>query len=336
MSTEHQDERFIMIEGQRVKVTYREIPIDKVKLDPENPRIKYILGKQKTPLTPQDIENRLFEREGVNDLLKQIRDNKGLMVPIIVDQNLRVVEGNCRTAIYKKLHRAPSGPITWSKIPAFVLPPDISESQIAVLQSTYHILGKIKWPAYEKVSHLNFMRTKLSMDIPRIARVLALPEADVKSNLEAYDTMTKEFLTNTANQDGLKYWSYFQELFKNNKLAAFRKQKDNIKLFNRLVKEKKIPRGEAVRKLPTIVDNPVAMKKLKDKGMDEALKEVGKKHPEKIFPLFRHIAKTRRLLEKVSTNEIGEIRSQRTKQEELRKLSRAITKVAAAVAMELE
>lgn len=331
----NETERIIAIEGQPVQVVYRELPVSDVKLDPENPRIKYELEKQRVPPTQDDIIKLLLSQDGVNDLFKQIRDNKGLYNPILVDQNLRVVEGNCRTAIFKKLNGPQQQVSTWAKIPAYILPPDITETQIALLQSVYHITGKIKWPAYEKAAHLNFMKNKLGMDVLRISRALAITEKEVDSILQAYDTMSKEFLKGRDTKEGLKYWSYFQELFKRKGLEEFRKKPENIKLFGRLIKEKKIPRGEAVRDLPKVLNNAAALKKLKQIGMGEALKEAGKKNPANIYPLFSTIAKTRQLLEKLKTPDLEEIRSQPARQEELRKLYQAIKQVAATTKMVL-
>ncbi len=59
------------------------LPIDEIKLDPENPRIKRGL---KPPVTQDTIRKFLLEQPGVPDLQKQIRDNGGLIEQIFVNQ----------------------------------------------------------------------------------------------------------------------------------------------------------------------------------------------------------------------------------------------------------
>jgi len=109
-------------------------------------------------------ERFLREEDGVDDLQRQIRDNGGLVDPIIVDQNYEVIEGNCRTAIYMKLHAGRPDDARWTKIPAFVLTKDMTEREILIRQAIYHVhSNKIKWGAYEQQVHLQQMRNKLKM-----------------------------------------------------------------------------------------------------------------------------------------------------------------------------
>jgi hypothetical protein len=316
----------ITIEGQEIEVQSALLSIDEIKLDPENPRIKRAL---KPPVTQDSIRKFLLEQPGVPDLQKQIRDNQGLIERILVNQEYLVVEGNCRAAIYRRLRDAPQSDARWQKIPTLVLPPGITDEQIAVVRAIFHVQpNKIRWGAYEQQEHLYDMATKLKMDIPRIARLLGLPEQKVQRLIEAYEAMTTYYVPSTDSSDGRRVWSYFNELYKNPGLKDFRASPKNVKLFSRLVKDKKIPRGADVRQLPNIVNDSKAFQKLQATGFKPALTLAGRTQPSQVYALFRQIRKTRLALENIKQAQLEDIQGQAGQQKELRELYRALTKVA--------
>src|SRR6266508_1535369 len=128
------DGRMLTIEGTRVPVTHTEVDVDKVHLDPKNPRINYQrVQKDGRPAKPEELRDFVLDLPGVPDLFKGIRDNGGLIDPIIVHGD-RVVEGNCRAAVFMKLRELMPKDPRWARIPAEVLPQGTTERQIAVLQ----------------------------------------------------------------------------------------------------------------------------------------------------------------------------------------------------------
>src|SRR5262245_56893145 len=107
MAKNSTSDRTITIADQKIAVVAEEIPIHQVELDADNPRIREDLKKRDKKLgapTPEDLQKLILGLSGVDALLKSIRDNKGLHDPIYVRRNGVVAEGNCRTAIYQKLH----------------------------------------------------------------------------------------------------------------------------------------------------------------------------------------------------------------------------------------
>jgi len=323
----------IIIEGQKIEVRVRDLPTAEVKLDPENPRIKRAL---KSPFTQGSIRQFLLEQPGVSDLQKQIRDNGGLLERIFVNQEYLIVEGNCRAAIYKRLQEAPRTDGRWEKIPSFILPPGITEEQIAVIRAIFHVQpNKIRWGAYEQQDHLYGMATALKMDIGRIARLLGMPEQRVQRLIEAYQAMTKYYIQTAGESDGRRVWSYYTELFKNPGLADFRAKPANLKLFTTLIKEKKIPRGEDVRQLSNILNDNKAFKKLQSSGFKPALKQAGRTQPSKVYALFRQVRKTVEALEAIKQAELEEIQLQTNQQDELRGLYRVLMRVAKLAEVEL-
>lgn len=322
--------RILTVEGTMIPATYTEIPLDEVRLSPRNPRIQRLLRTTPKP-TPEDIQRFLLAEDGVSDLQKQIRDNQGLVDPIIVSKDFEVIEGNCRTAIYKMLKDGRPQETQWNKIPAYVLADGLTERQLLILQAIYHVhSNKIKWGAYEQQSHLSAMRTTLNMTPADIARVLGLSPGLVNTLLDAHAAMTKHYVTKAKPGEDRKVWSHFLEFQKNKKLAGFRGNEENVKIFAKLVKDGKIKKGADVRRLPAIVADPKALQKLTKQGLDAAIREVGKGDPTKVYPLFKQLRKTTKLLSSVKREDIEELKSQQAEQKEFLALYKAIVAVAKA------
>src|SRR5262245_4393734 len=94
--------RVLTVDGEVLPGEYKTILLDELHLSPRNPRIRRLLRKNPQP-TDKEIQQFLLSQDGVDDLQRQIRENGGLVEPIIVDQNGEVIEGNCRLAIYRAL-----------------------------------------------------------------------------------------------------------------------------------------------------------------------------------------------------------------------------------------
>jgi hypothetical protein len=326
--------RPLIIEGKRVSVSYLEIPIEHVELDAHNPRINYLrVQKDGQPLKPKELRDFVLDLPGVSDLFKGIRDNGGLMEPIIMHGD-RVVEGNCRAAIFKKLHELKPDDGRWARIPAAILPTGTTEREIAVLQGMYHVNGKIQWRAYLQAAHLHDMKVRLKMSSPAIAKSLSLQQRVVDRLLKAYQAMT-EYVPQVKSGKGLEFFSYFEELFKIGKLEKFRNDHENVKLFAKLVKEKKIPLGQNVRDLPALLEQPKVFQKLITDGYKDARAALGATDPSKVYPVFKQVRETRELLESLQAHELSALQKQPAQQGEIRGLYRAIKKVAVATQIDL-
>src|SRR5579863_4526014 len=98
----------VIIENEAIPVEYRNLHLDDVKLDPNNPRIQYAVKKVTSNGNISQIELRklILEQPGVPELFKSIRDNGGLNEPIYVRPDGTIIEGNCRAATYLKLRES--------------------------------------------------------------------------------------------------------------------------------------------------------------------------------------------------------------------------------------
>src|ERR1700682_2937026 len=97
----------ITLDGKRVQVQSIDLPLDQVTLDPRNPRIANTVSisiSDEGEALQRKLEALLWEDDDVRDLYRQVLINQGLVERIIVRQDGKVVEGNCRTVVYRKLH----------------------------------------------------------------------------------------------------------------------------------------------------------------------------------------------------------------------------------------
>src|SRR5689334_22235780 len=74
-------------------------PIDKLKLDPLNPRLGYLLRANKKGPTASDKElhKALWDLDAVKALYQSVYQNGGLLEDPVIRTDGTVVEGNCRT-----------------------------------------------------------------------------------------------------------------------------------------------------------------------------------------------------------------------------------------------
>jgi hypothetical protein len=329
----------LTIEGQTIEAAFELLPLDQVQLDLSNPRIQYLLKQQpkKGGLSQDDVAKLILEIHGVPALFAHIRDNGGLIEPIYVRPDGRVIEGNCRTAAYMRLLAIDSKKglknSTWARIPAFVVP-DITDRQVAVLQGQVHVAGKNKWKAYEKAGHLLNMRTNLKMDDKTIGQVLGIGELEVARQIKAYDTITKQLLPKMKGANAasvLEKWSIFDEFFKRKELDDYRQKATNVNEFVSIVASGKLKHGANVRQLGKILKHKGALKVLKTDGFEKALSTVGQADPTVDSRAFRQLKKTTTLLQRLPRKDLERLRGADEPQQILQDLimaARAVAKFA--------
>lgn len=325
----------LIIEGEEIPIERGKMQLKDILLDPSNPRIQHAVKMLSSNgnTSQEDLRKLILDLPGVPELFKAIRDNGGLLEPIFVRPDGRVIEGNCRAASYLKLYSIAKD-TRWSKIPAFFVP-KISERQVAILQGNYHVAVKNKWQAYEKAGHLHTMKYKLKMDEKEIARVLGMREGEVIRDLKAYETMTSKLLPKIKNGNGLDKWSFVQELFKRKDLEQYRAKPENVDEFVSLVVDKKLKQGSDVRKLATILKHPNAVKALKKDSVTTALAVVGKADPTADSNAFRKLKQTTTLLAHLPQKELQRLQETEKPRLILQELFTAVKAVAKAAGVKL-
>lgn len=324
----------VTIENQAIPVEPVELPLDQIRLDPENPRIRENLKKRgngsATP-TQAELQKIILQIPGVQPLQRSIRETKGLHDRIYVRHDGRVAEGNCRTAVYLFLRAAQKNEACWKTIPALRLPPTVTERQIAVLQGHMHVAGKITWKAHEQAGHLHYMNKTLNMQPTEIATAMGMSENDVKKLLVTYETMNQHVLPRLKKGDGRdarEKFSYVHELYKVRGLEEWRTDDANVKLFCDLVVTGKLDQGQQVRKLHKVLGDARATAILKKDGFKTAIQHVGKKDPTADSPIFNRLKATAKALAKVRKPVLDRLRTGSEEQRIVKELHSALRRLA--------
>jgi len=251
----------ITLDGEEIELTPERVDINSVKLDADNPRIRYLVSSHGlTNPSQDDLKGLLWQVNGVQELLRKIRDNEGTIDAIILSQDGTVIEGNCRLACYRHLYNGKDP--AWQTIPAQRLP-SISQRQIDILLSKYHVSGKINWRSYAQAGQIHRLRHTHKMSTADITRVTGIPDKTVKDLLKTYELMTSQILPALPGTRGLKKFSYVYEFYKDPKLEDWRSDDKQVREFSDWVVSGKIRKGEDVRELHQVLKSPKALKTLR-------------------------------------------------------------------------
>jgi hypothetical protein len=319
----------ITVEGKEIPVVPESVPLEQVRLDPENPRIKERLRELKKPNpTVEELRQIIWDMEGTPPLFKSIRDNGGLLEAVLVRDDGLVVEGNCRTVCFLRLRDSYPDEERWQRIKAYRLPSGTTARQIAVIQAHWHVRGKATWGPHEQAGHVHSMFTDLNMDPKAIAVVVGMTEQDVLRAIDNYETVKSELIPKLGRAEGMKRYSYVEEINKNKKLEEVRKTADGKKYLIKAVAEGKFKRGAEVRDLPKILANPKAKEAFDKKGHAAAMKVLAKKDPTIEFPVLKRLQKAAETLSEMNAADIEKIQSDKHAQEILRTLHSSIIDVA--------
>lgn len=285
----------ITLDGRQVAVRSEDIPVERLRLDPRNPRIANTIALR---LGAGDqfedaIEKLLWSDPEVHELYRQVLVNRGLIERIIVKPDRTVVEGNCRLVVYRKLRENQPRDNRWFKIPSRVLPDDITEREVALLLAQLHVQGKNKWSPFEKAGHVFRLHRDFVLTQDEIAVRLRMSKSKVNQMIRAFETMQNVYLKHYDDPASVHKYSYFEELFKKPELREWATiSSDNVQRFAKWVGEGKIAQGMHVRDLPTILANADALAAFERGGHGEARKILEKDDPTLSSPLFKKMAET--------------------------------------------
>jgi hypothetical protein len=275
-------EQVLVLAGKDVRVTHETVRIGDVRLDPDNPRIRFQLRRSgKTKPTQEDLQKLIKEQSGYDGLQKTIRKAGGIHDPVIVRHDGTIVEGNTRVTVVSTLHEGmPSNP-RWKTIPITRLPKDVPEQAIAMLMASYHVAGKNKWLAFAKADQIYQLVHKFKCTPEQIAdETRNMTPREVKQTLEAYEYLIKEVMPKAGKGNDETFleskWSHALEFVKIREMSDLRKDASVRKDFAKLLINDQI-KGQEVRKLAKILKNNRARKALKTggfKGGEAVLKKV--------------------------------------------------------------
>lgn len=302
----------ITLDGKRVQVQSVDLPLDHVRLDPRNPRIAntvMVSISDEGEALQRKLEALLWDDSDVRDLYRQVLINKGLVERIIVRQDGNVVEGNCRTVVYRKLREKHPSEGRWRNIPARVLPVDIGDRDVAILLGEMHVAGKNTWTPFEKAGHVYRMHNDFALIQDEIAVRLRMSKSKVNQLIRAFDMMKNMYLPKYPGSASSRKFSYFEELFKNPRLREWVASTPQAgDAFVEWVGTSKLDQGVQVRELPAILDDEDATKILGAEGFLAAQRFLAEDNPAITSKLFRRMVEMTEALKKAQLDDIQRVR----------------------------
>lgn len=302
----------ITLDGKRVQVQSVDIPLDEVHLDPRNPRIANTAALSITGSGAElerKLEGLLWDDSDVKDLYRQVLVNQGLVERIIVRQDGLVVEGNCRTVVYRKLREKQPGDTRWTMIPARLLPADIGDRDVAILLGEMHVSGKNTWTPFEKAGHVYRMHHDFALVQDEIALRLRMSKSKVNQLIRAFDMMKNQFLPRFPGTASSRKWSYFEELFKKPPLREWLSTTPGAEqMFVDWVGTGKLDQGVQVRELPSILGDPDAVAVLTSDGFQAAQRVLAEDNPVVTSKLFRSMVEMTEALRKAQLDDVQRVR----------------------------
>jgi hypothetical protein len=285
----------VNLDGIPTKIQRIKVPLSKLILDIENPRIQYFLDTSlNKDITQDKVKFALAEGNDQYDKLKEhIETNGGIYDPIWItpkDNYYIVIEGNTRAYIYEELSEKYINDIKWKVIDSYILPKMVDRNVINFIRLEKHLFGQTPWAAYEKARELYRLNINEDYPISRLERLTKLSANEIRNSIQAFKDMEEQYLKKFNKPSERFKYSYFVEFRKNKELKKLVKEgKVSLMDFCDWVGNGKFKKGEEVRKLAVVLNDPQAKQALIDDNFQTALDQLEQKIPSAKSKLFEKI-----------------------------------------------
>lgn len=328
----------IRIQGRDVPFERGRLAIDTLTLDPNNPRIQYLIGRQAEPVTQERLDELLWAKDQVKALSQSIKQNGGVFDPIIVqkqDGRYLVREGNSRTVATRHVAELHPGDNRFQTVPAMIFDGQLEDDDIAVLLADMHVAGKIRWDAYEQAKHISDLYNVNGKTYDWLATHLRLSKSKITQDLKAYG-WTTDYLEQHPDAKNIEKFSFFQEVARKKDLAErYTSDLEFKQQFNRWLTDGRLTDSKQVRQLGTILANPLATKALGEEGFAPAASVLIREDPALGSDLYDSVKRATEKLKKAPADEIHDLGNNKQKILMLRNLRRAIDDLATLAEVEL-
>ncbi|MEA5115667.1 MAG: hypothetical protein VB050_16745 [Geobacteraceae bacterium] len=304
----------VNLDGRTVEIQRVQVPLKKLILDVENPRIQYYLDTRLNDNITQDkIKFALAEGNDQYDKLRDhIERNGGIYDPIwiVADGDFfRVIEGNTRSFVYEELSEKYVNQDKWKTIPAYVLQHKVNRDAINFIRLEKHLFGQTPWAAYEKARELYRLNSVEDYSIKRLEQLTKLSASEIKNNIQAFQDMDQQYLPKYNKPSERLKFSYFVEFRKNKELKKLVNEgKLSLLEFCDWVGEGKFGRGEDIRKLAQVLRDDQAHQALIDDDFQAALDQLEQKNPAAKSKLFEKIEDVIKGLSSIPFTEVDQIK----------------------------
>lgn len=291
----------VVIKGEKVRLEHRNVPIDDIILDEDNPRLRYMRAKD----GEKSLDDFIRAMPDATKLRKDIETNGGLLDRVILAPlptgKFKVIEGNRRRVATGDLHAKTPKDDRWKFMPARILPADIDAKKVAIMLADWHVTNKVKWEPHEKAGHIYEMNRVHNIPQDEIAIHLHASKTTVKRFLDAYTMMMERFTKvddGAYKDDAGGTWSFFDELHRSKELKQHMADDPEFAdEFCRWVGDKRLAKGEQVRRLAKILAHPEARKVFEKtkpaSAFAAAQRIVETSEPEEGSEFFKMLAKMR-------------------------------------------
>lgn len=304
----------VNLDGRTVEIQRIQVPLKKLILDVENPRIQYYLDTRLNDnITQEKIKFALAEGNDQYDKLRDhIERNGGIYDPIWIVSDagyFRVIEGNTRSFVYEELSEKYVNQDKWKTIPAYVLPHKVNRDAINFIRLEKHLFGQTPWAAYEKARELYRLNSVEDYSIKRLEQLTKLSASEIKNNIQAFQDMDQQYLPKYNKPSERLKFSYFVEFRKNKELKRLVNEgRLSLLEFCDWVGEGKFGRGEDIRKLPQVLKDDQAHQALIDDDFQAALDQLEQKNPAAKSKLFEKIEDVIKGLSSIPFTEVDQIK----------------------------
>lgn len=178
----------ITLNNNEYRIIYKDIEQSTLYFYEKNPRIM-VNRKDEKKLAQSEIYDFLVKSGNVHRLKTSIRENGGIIEPLLVRNGDNVVlEGNSRLAALRELAREDKN--KWRYARCMVLLDDIKDEDFYSLISQYHIVMKEKWSNYDKAAFLSKM-VERGKSVEDIAREVSISTVEIRNLLYVYRLMNE-------------------------------------------------------------------------------------------------------------------------------------------------
>jgi hypothetical protein len=232
---------YLLLRNKKIPVDLAEVAQEELVFYIDNPRLFSLVRADGRDPTQEEVQEVLSGMDHVKQLVQNIKENGGLIDPVIVQGGTNIVlEGNSRLAAYRLL--AKQDPIKWGYMRAKILPKAISESEIFSLLGEYHLIGKKDWAKFEQAGYLYRRNTAHDVPIPQLAKEIKLSQRMITHLISVY-----RFMLDNGERD-VNRWSYYDEFLKSNKIKKARAKFPELdELVVEKIRSGEIPKAVNVR-----------------------------------------------------------------------------------------
>lgn len=261
--------------------TYKILPIDKLTLDLNNPRIRQYIDMYGDNVTADGIALALSgsgsseSTTSFSSLKESIRVHKGIIHPIIVnhteDDQYVVIEGNTRLQIYKDFYRKTNDDI-WKEIRCIVYE-NLAKNEIDAIRLQSHLVGPRDWDPYSKAQYLTKLYHEDGLPLNTIIDYCGGKKGVIMKLIDAYHDMQTFYVQPLLEGDkpDVREFSKFHELQNRSIKVALNTNGYSEKDFGEWVFNGNIDTAQNVRWLPDILKDDAARKEFLKTDISHAI-----------------------------------------------------------------